>query len=139
MKNALRRAKRFRIVALALAIVVAADPLYAAPCCDAKSPFGPGEEYPAIPAACDNVESWADRAPDTQARITMGVRGRLSAVNFDGTLAYLVMCEQPGAQVLCVTYSTNGMKAGDTVLFAGGYGRFNKKQIVLDPCLASRE
>ena len=68
----------------------------------------------------------------------MGVSSRLSAVNFDGTLAYLVMCEQPGAQVLCVTYSTNGMKAGDTVLFAGGYRRFSKKQIVLDPCLASR-
>ena len=63
MKKALGRVRRFQVVAMAFAMFLAGDPLHAAPGCDAKSPFGPGEEYPAIPAACENVESWADQAP----------------------------------------------------------------------------
>jgi len=66
------------------------------------------------------------------------IEGKLKAVKFDGTLAYLLMCEPPGAQVVCVTYSTNGLGPGDVVLFAGGYRRVGEKQIILDPCLASR-
>jgi hypothetical protein len=68
----------------------------------------------------------------------MTVRGTLSHVETDGALAYLIMCGQGGAQVMCVTYQTNGMKPGDTVLFAGGYSRVGEKQVMLDPCLASR-
>lgn len=60
-------------------------------------------------------------------------------VHFNGVLALLVMCEPPGVEVMCVTYSTNGLEPGDTVLFAGGYTRIAEKRIVLDPCLASRE
>jgi hypothetical protein len=40
---------------------------------------------------------------------------------------------------MCITYSTNGMEAGDRVLFAGGYNRAGEKRVVLDPCLDSRE
>ena len=48
------------------------------------------------------------------------------------------MCAPPGVQVMCVTYSTNGLEAGDVVLFGGGYRRVGERQIMLDPCLASR-
>ncbi len=65
--------------------------------------------------------------------------GALSAVETDGALAYLIMCAQPGIQVMCVTYETNAMKPGDVVLFAGGYSRVGEKQVMLDPCLASRK
>jgi hypothetical protein len=48
---------------------------------------------------------------------SLGITGKLKAVTFDGTLAYLLMCEPPGVQVMCVTYSTNGLEAGDAVPF----------------------
>jgi hypothetical protein len=82
---------------------------------------------------------WADRAPTTDARITLAIRGKLATVSWNGVLAYLVMCDAPGLQVVCVTYQTNGMQAGDVVIFGGGYERRGPKHIVMDPCLASRE
>jgi len=42
----------------------------------------------------------------------------------------------PGVQVM--PYSTNDLEAGDVVLFGGGCRRVGEKQIMLDPCLASR-
>ena len=107
-------------------------------CCDPKGPYKLGEEYPETPATCENIKYWADRAPRTEDRISLGITGKLTAVKFDGALAYLLMCEPPGTQVLCVTYSTNGLEPGDVVLFGGGYRRVGEKQIMLDPCLASR-
>jgi hypothetical protein len=68
----------------------------------------------------------------------MVVRGKLSDVHWDGVLAYLEMCEPEGLRVVCITYSTNDMRAGDTVSFAGGYVSTNDKWVKLDPCLASR-
>jgi hypothetical protein len=41
-------------------------------------------------------------------------------------------------QVVCVTYQTNGMKAGDVVVFGGGFERRAARH-VMGPCLASRE
>jgi hypothetical protein len=103
-----------------------------------EGPFTLGEEYPEEPATCETIKYWADRAPRTEDRISLGITGKLKAVKFDGTLAYLLMCEPPGVQVMCVTYSTNGLEAGDVVLFGGGYRRVGERQIMLDPCLASR-
>ena len=42
-------------------------------------------------------------------------------------------------QVMCVAYSANDMRPGDVVMFGGGYSRVGEKQVMLDPCLASRE
>jgi hypothetical protein len=125
--------------ALTLVPLIAGLQLQAQDCCDPASPFTPGEDYPKQPATCENIQYWAERAPDTVARISMAITGKLTAVNSDGALAYLVMCEAPGFEVMCITYSTNGMKAGDRVLFAGGYNKAGEKRAVLDPCLASRE
>jgi hypothetical protein len=120
-------------------VLISAPPSRAENCCDPNGPFAVGEEYPEKPATCETIEYWANRAPNTEARISLGINGRLTMVRFNGVLAYLVMCELPGVQVMCVTYSTNGLEPGETALFAGGYTRIAEKRIVLDPCLASRE
>lgn len=101
------------------------------------SPYRLGEAYPDILATCDTVNYWIDHAPRIDARITMGIEGVLSAVEWDGTLAYLIMCEEPGVQVMCVTYSKEGREIGEKVVFGGGYVRAGERRIMLDPCLAS--
>jgi hypothetical protein len=45
------------------------------------------------------------------------------------------MCSD--VRVMCVTYQGNDMKAGDRVLFKGGYKRLDENHAVLDPCLAN--
>ena len=128
------------VLALALSLLLAASAVSAAQeCCDPAGPFRLGEGYADQPATCETLRDWVERAPQLDARITMSVRGALSAVESDGALAYLVMCAEPDVRVLCVTYSTNDMQPGDVVLFAGGYSRVGDKQVMLDPCLASRE
>ncbi len=69
----------------------------------------------------------------------MHVRGTLSGVQTDGTLAYLEMCEARALRVVCVTYQANGMKEGDVVSFGGGLASISDDWIKLDPCLASRD
>jgi len=101
------------------------------------SPFRLGEAYPEKPATCETVAHWVDKAPQIDARVTFAIQGELVAAEWDGALAYLIMCEERGIQVMCVTYSKEGLETGDKVLFGGGYIRFDKRRIVLDPCLAS--
>ena len=127
------------VLPAALSLLLAtAGAVGAQECCDPGGPFRPGEAYADVPASCDTVGHWVDRAPTVDARITMAIRGKLSAVETDGALAYLIMCAEGGVQVMCVTYQTNGMTPGDTVLFGGGYARVGEKQVMLDPCLANR-
>lgn len=130
---------RSTIAAILCALTAGAASAQADDCCGPASPFRLGEAYAEQPASCETLRRWAEAAPDIEGRVTMTVRGRLAAVETDGTLAYLVMCEEPGTQVMCVTYETNGMQPGETVLFAGGYARVGETQVMLDPCLATRE
>lgn len=120
-------------------LTCSASLVLAADCCDPESPFREGEQYPDVPATCQNIGSWADRAPQTDNRISLGISGKLSEVHSDGVLAYLIMCEPSGTQVMCVTCNTNGLEPGDVVVFGGGYSRLEQKRILLDPCLASRD
>lgn len=101
------------------------------------SPFVMGEAYPDVPATCETAKYWIDHAPETDARISFAITGELVVSEFDGTLAYLIMCAPEDVQVLCVTYSNEGRDVGDTVLFGGGYSRAGERRIMLDPCLAS--
>ncbi len=124
---------------LAGLLILASTGLGAAECCDLNSPFREGEGWADKPATCEDIAYWAERAPATSARFSLAIRGKLSAVKSDSALTYLVMCDAPGLQVICVTYETNGMSAGDVVEFGGGFQRTSDKQILMDPCLASRE
>lgn len=103
-----------------------------------NSPFSYGEDLPDLVGTCDDIRNWAGKAPDTDVRISLAIRGELSRVSSDGALVYLTMCAAPNPQITCVTYQRNGMSAGDVVTFAGGYRQVNPERIVLDPCLASR-
>ena len=103
------------------------------------SPFTIGEAQPAQEATCETARRWIDHAPDVDARITFAITGKLTAVHWDGALAYLIMCEDGDVQVMCVTYSKEGRKVGETVSFAGGYVPAQGDRIILDPCLASEE
>lgn len=130
----------FTVPALAGAILLAATvPAHAQKCCDPDGPFTLGEDFPETPATCETMGYWQSRAPNDLGRISMAITGVLTNVKFDGALAYLTMCGNSEPQVLCITYSTNGMKVGDKVAFAGGYNRAGKDRVVLDPCLASRD
>ncbi len=67
--------------------------------------------------------------------ITIEVEGALTMVRSDGALVYLVLCQAPDPQVLCVTYAENGAKLGDRVAAVGGYERVGPDHVKLDPCL----
>ena len=138
MIGSTRACRRALLSALALALLPAAQ-LRAEECCDPAGPFRPGEAYAEEPATCETIGDWIERAPEVDRRITLTVSGALSAVESDGVLAYLIMCPEPGVQVMCVAYSANDMRPGDVVMFGGGYSRVGEKQVMLDPCLASRE
>ena len=130
-----------RPMLLAAAFLLAAQPSSSAEeeCCDPAGPFGLGEAYPETLATCETLRHWADRAPKTDDRITLGIKGKLTGVHFDGVMAYLLMCEPADIQVMCVTYGTNGRVRGDVVVFGGGYSRVDAHHVMLDPCLASVE
>jgi hypothetical protein len=125
-------------LALLALLLLAPSLSSASDCCDPASPFREGEGYADKAATCEDIAYWADRAPKTESRITLTIKGKLSAVHWTGVIAYLVMCDEKAMQVVCVTYETNDMRAGEVVSFAGGYGRRGDKQIFMDPCLASR-
>jgi hypothetical protein len=67
--------------------------------------------------------------------ITIEVEGELTTVKSDGALVYMLMCRSPDPQVLCVTYETNGRKAGERVILTGSYSQRGPNHILLDPCL----
>ena len=123
---------------LILTIFIVGTPASSSDCCDPKSPFREGEGHTEFPASCENLAHWIARAPRTSNRVSMLVQGKLSAVHWNGVLAYLEMCNPKGSRVVCVTYATNGMQAGDVVSFAGGYASGSQEWVVLDPCLARR-
>lgn len=103
---------------------------------DADSPFRMAEGYADTPATCETIGDWIDHAPKTDARFSFTIEGRLVASEWDGVLAYLIMCDEAGTQVMCVTYSDDGRTIGQPVQFAGGWNRIGEKQVILDPCLA---
>jgi hypothetical protein len=126
-----------RIFAVMATLLPITPALSAEPWQAPDSPFMLGEAYPEKSATCETVKHWIDKAPQIDARVTFAIEGELDAAEWDGALAYLIMCEESGVQVMCVTYSKDGRDVGDTVLFGGGYSRVGDRRILLDPCLAS--
>jgi hypothetical protein len=124
-----------RMVVVTLGLLLPTG-LGAADCCAPDSPFRDGEEPSDKPASCDTIGHWADRAPTTDARISLRIKGKLTKVTKTDVVTYLDMCDAKIMQVTCVTYDPEGMRSGDRVGFAGGYARVGPKHIVMDPCLA---
>lgn len=129
-----------------LSVLAAAISAFAAATCGnthaqdwqgADSPFTLGEAQPAKEASCATLKHWIARAPEVEGRVSFGITGKLTGVHWDGVLGYLIMCEEAEGQVMCVTYSVEGREVGQTISFAGGYGRAGDNRVMLDPCLAS--
>lgn len=127
-----------KLTAAAVLLIVAVGPAHAddEPIIDPASPFRLGEGYPETPATCETVADWIEQAPAYDGRISMTIVGPLEASHWDGALAYLVMCEPSGVQVMCVTYAPREVDPDAPVMFAGGYQRISENQVMLDPCLA---
>ncbi|MXQ10433.1 hypothetical protein [Microvirga makkahensis] len=104
------------------------------------SPFAPAEMIPERPARCHEIKEAVRDVPTPAGldRIDFSAVGALSLVHFDGVLAYMGICSEPDAKVLCVTYSTNDLKVGDVVIVTGSYSRMAPNYVVLDPCLTRR-
>jgi hypothetical protein len=102
--------------------------------------FAPAEMIPERPARCDEVKDVIRDVPTPSGldRIDFSAAGALSLVHFDGVLAYMGICDEPDAKVLCVTYSTNDLKIGDPVIVTGSYRKMAANFVILDPCLTSR-
>jgi hypothetical protein len=101
------------------------------------APFADADMQPAFRARCADLRRLTEGVETGAKRIDLAVEGELTIVHSDGVLTYLGLCRSPEPQVLCVTYSDNGMKLGDRVTLAGGYSRPDADHILLDPCLAS--
>lgn len=125
------------IFSTALAGLMASLPAFAEPRIDPASPFRLGEGMPFDPATCQTLPEWADKAPDYGGRITMAIQGTLEESQWDGALAYLLMCPEDGLQVICITYYPEKPDPNRQVVLAGGYIRAEEKLIILDPCLSS--
>ncbi|WP_295813557.1 hypothetical protein [uncultured Nitratireductor sp.] len=67
--------------------------------------------------------------------ITIDVVGELRAVEHDGTLGYMLACEAPDPEVLCVTYEINDYEVGDSVVLSGTLNEIDADHVSLDPCL----
>ena len=67
--------------------------------------------------------------------VTIEVVGPLELVHSESGLVYLGLCGPPHPRVLCITYETNGRKAGDRVVVAGSIVPRGPDFILLDPCL----
>ena len=136
LESQLRNASRtiaalfFGVGTLTVLPAAATDPLTGRPA------FALGDQQAERAAECSELRDMTAGLIEPDYRIDLAVRGKLAAVETDGALWYLIMCDAPDIQVMCITYQDNGMKPGDTVLFGGGYMRLNEDQIQLDPCLA---
>lgn len=102
--------------------------------------FAPAEGIPENPARCNEIKDVIRDVPTPSGldRIDFSAVGALSLVHFDGVLAYMGICEELDAKVLCVTYSTNDLKPGDAVIVTGSYRKMAANFVILDPCLTSR-
>ncbi len=105
-----------------------------------KGPFAPAEVIPERPARCHEIKDVIRDVPTPSGldRVDFSATGALSLVHFDGVLAYMGICNEPDAKVLCVTYSMNDLKVGDTVTITGSYRKMAANFVILDPCLTSR-
>ncbi|MGX1789851.1 hypothetical protein ACWIGM_24095 [Bosea sp. NPDC055332] len=67
--------------------------------------------------------------------ITIQVEGPLTMVKTGAGLTYLGLCQAPDPQVLCITYDSNGRKAGEPIVVSGSWEQVGPDHVKLDPCL----
>jgi hypothetical protein len=93
---------------------------------------------PSFTASCGELRKEIGKLDRKEEMATIAVTGRLTSVRDDGALVYLFLCAAPNPRVLCVTYETNGFKAGDEVIVTGNFIERGPDHVQLDPCLHHR-
>jgi hypothetical protein len=100
---------------------------------------GKAQPGPSFRATCDSLRESLDRLGAAKdAYFTIQVVGRLEFVSKTESVALLGMCGPPHPRVLCVTYSTDDWKVGDTAMISGAFGEDRPDYIKLDPCLHAK-
>ncbi len=125
-----------RVASMGLVLMLAFAPAGAQDIFANRPAFSAGDQPAQSVARCDEIRRMSAGLPEPDFRIDLSLIGELTSVRTDGALWYLVMCTD--VRVLCVTYQSNDMKAGDRVLMKGGYSRRDDNHVMLDPCLANR-
>lgn len=98
------------------------------------------EGTPETTATCaDLAATITDLRVPPHERVDLWASGPITIVDTDRALWYIGICQEPGIRVLCVTYSDNGMQAGDLVTVRGAMRIQDARHILLDPCLASED
>ncbi len=95
------------------------------------------EMRPAEVATCQTLGASLEGFATPEIRTDLWISGPLTLIQTDEVLWFLAVCDEPGIRVMCVTYSDNSMKLGDTVVLAGALEIQDETHVVLDPCLAS--
>jgi hypothetical protein len=99
----------------------------------------PAQPDASFRATCSELRArLAQLRPEKDAYFTIQVVGEVKYVGADAALAYIGLCEPPGPRVLCVTYTNDDWKIGDTVMVSGAFSEDRPNYIKLDPCLHSR-
>jgi hypothetical protein len=110
--------------------------LYAALAVAAAAVPARAQPEPSFDADCGELRTAIETLGDIGDRlVTIRVKGTLRGVQSDAALAYLLLCAAPDPQVLCVTYSTGGRKAGEQVTVTGTFSPRGPNHVLLDPCL----
>ena len=94
---------------------------------------------PSFRATCDTLRASLDQlGADRDSYVTIQVVGRLEFVSKTESVALLGMCGPPHPRVLCVTYTTDEWKVGDTAMISGAFSEDRPGYIKLDPCLHAK-
>jgi hypothetical protein len=112
------------IAVCSLALLFAATPTHAI-----------AQPAPSFLAKCGELRKSVAKLKGNDELVTIEVEGELTTVKSDGALVYMLMCKPPDPIVLCITYETNGRKAGERVILTGTYSQRGPNHILLDPCL----
>ena len=127
----------FRRFACAVLLMAAFSPALADDALKGRPGLAEAEVPAERSAECGELRSMLRDLPELDRRIDLWVAGDAAAVQTDGALWYVVLCNAPDIRVLCVTYEGNGMQRGDRVIARGAYSRRDEDHVMLDPCLAS--
>jgi hypothetical protein len=90
---------------------------------------------PSATVECGELRHLMTELAPEEELIVIEVAGALTAVEHDGTLGYMFMCEAPDPRVLCITYEIGDYAPGDRVILGGTLTPLDEDHIRLDPCL----
>ena len=124
----MKRGSTFKLAAVGLLLA-----------CSLSVSHGLAQPAPSFRASCNSLRENLNRlGAGEDAYFTIQVVGRLEFVSKTESVALLGMCGPPNPRVLCVTYTTDEWKVGDTAMISGAFSEQRPDYIKLDPCLHAK-